>query len=597
MPPRCARPRSLPKRGAPAPRAPILACLALLPLACAQTSPPEGPGKRPQFAHGVVAADHSDASSAGAEILDLGGNAVDAAVATSFALSVVRPYSCGIGGGGFMLISLTDDPATPEPGDRLSTAIDYRERAPAAITAHHFGPLPPDAARFGPHAVAIPGTVAGLLHALETYGMLDRATVLTPAIRLAEHGFEADAHTLDAIGVLDDFLEERGPEWPGAAFLRGIYTRDGDAHPGMEIRNPLQALALRLIALHGRDGFYGGAVGETIVEVVAGSGGVLTLDDLESYEPKEVPPLVGTAFGREFVCMPLPSSGGVCILQTLTMLESRRDLLAGVMRSSPEYAHLLGEVFKHTFVDRARHLADPEFVEVDVDALLDRSRLRARAATIEMGRTHDPAHYGLDGRFPVDGGTSHFCVVDRWGNGVACTETINLEFGSRLAVAEFGFVLNNQMDDFLTRPGEANAFDLTQSERNLPAPGKRPLSSMSPTIVLDGEGRVEVIVGASGGPRIITGTLQAILNVVHWRLPAEESVSAPRFHHQWMPDAMFLEPALMGDRVYVAALRRIGHAVREREDVGNVQLIRRDPSGWGWQAAGDPRRGGRPAGR
>lgn len=569
----------------------LLSVVVLLTGACTSGRAPEH-----QFDRFVVAADHPAASEAGAEILRLGGNAVDAAVATSFALSVVRPSSCGIGGGGFMVIHLADDPRTREPNDALDVAIDYRERAPSAITPTHYESLPDGASRFGAHAVAIPGTVAGLLHALETYGTLDRASVLAPAIRIANRGYVADAHAYEAARTLQAFLDEHA-DWPGEEFLRNTFIPDERYFGGDVLRNPRQAAALELIARHGRAGFYDGPIADAIVEAIRAGGGILSHADLASYRPTETTPLVGRAFGRTFLAMPLPSSGGICLLQILMMLEDRPDLLASVEPGSPAYAHLVIEMMKHAFADRARHLGDPEFVEVDVERLLDPAYLRARAATVEMDRTHDPSHYGIEGRFPVDAGTSHLSVVDQWGNAVACTETINLEFGSRLPVADYGFLLNDEMDDFLTRRGEANAFGLTQSERNLPAPGKRPLSSMSPTIVLDPDGRVEAVAGASGGPRIITGTLQAILNVILWDQSAERAVGAPRFHHQWEPNAAYLEPALMRDEAFVAGLRERGHEVREGEDIGNVQLIRRAPDGARWEAASDPRKGGEPAGQ
>jgi gamma-glutamyltranspeptidase/glutathione hydrolase len=565
---------------------------------------PDAPAPPAAWTGGVVAADHPLASEAGAKILRAGGNAVDAAVASSLALSVVRPYSCGIGGGGFMVVRLADDPTTPEPGDPLEVAIDYRERAPMAMTPGHFEDLPEDASRFSGSAVAVPGTVAGLLHALERYGTMDRRAVLAPAIRLARDGFALDHSAVDAADELAAFLDA-GDETPrGAAFLRARLAGGGAASVGDTLRLPEQARALELIAERGRDGFYAGEVAAALVRAVRDAGGVMTLDDLARFQPTEGPPMVGEAFGRRWVCMPLPSSGGVTMLQILSILEQRGDLWRGVDRRDPAYLHALVESMKHAFADRAALLGDPEFVDVPVDRMLDPARLRAAASRIDPARTFAPPRYGVASPPPTDGGTSHVSVVDRWGNAVACTETINLVYGSRVAVPAFGFVLNNEMDDFLTRRGEANAFALVQDERNLPAPWKRPLSSMSPTIVVDAGGRVEAVAGASGGPRIITGTLQALLNTLVWGLDAREAVGAPRVHHQWRPDAVYVEtvvwPGQAGwpllDAAARAALEARGHAFASRREVGVVQLVRRARGGEGWEAASDPRKGGAPAG-
>lgn len=583
---------------------------------------------------GAVAADHPEASRAGVAILNQGGNAVDAAVATSFALSVVRPYSCGIGGGGFMVIHLVDDPRTPGRVDPIDVAIDYRERAPGAVNPDHFVGLAPDASRYSGHAVAVPGTVAGLLHALGEFGSLDRATVMAPAIALAQDGYTIDNHAWEAMVA---HAERRGEP---------AYDRP------VRINNPGQARALRAIAASGAPAFYEGEIAQALISTVRGAGGVMTLGDLASFEPKEVEPIVRTIDGWDghtFITMPPPSSGGIAIIQMLTMLAQARDLspgpvdedyLATVERSRTDgdagraraeaesywelthRTHLLIEAMKFAFADRAAYLGDPEFSDVPVDALVDERYLRERAEMIDSRWTHPPAYYTRDGAggvVPPDAGTSHFCVIDAQGNAVSCTETINLVYGSRIEVRGYGFYLNNEMDDFATRPGEPNAFGLIQSARNAPEPGKRPLSSMSPTIVLDDKGRVEVIAGASGGPRIITGTLQVVLNAMEgW--PVGWAVEMPRLHHQWLPDVVRIEReelAAVGQYPHwdvltdgqkqevlddwdefvaetFAGLAARGHAIEPIPAVGHVQVIRRMEDGR-YEIASDPRKGGEPA--
>jgi gamma-glutamyltranspeptidase/glutathione hydrolase len=312
--------------------------------------------------------------------------------------------------------------------------------------------------------------------------------------------------------------------------------------------------------------------------------------------------------------MPPPSSGGLAMLQVIGMLE-RIDRTASVPEhNSADYIHRITECFKYAFADRARYLADPAFADVPVGRLLSGRVLNAAAALFDPVSTHPPEAYGtppersgavtLAAQLPDDAGTSHFSVVDEHGNAVACTETVNLFFGSLVGVDEYGFVLNDEMDDFLTRRGVPNAFGLTQSEANLPEPGKRPLSSMSPTIVLFGtddalaDAQVAVVGGASGGPRIITGTMQAILNVILFDMTAAEAVEAARFHHQWMPNTLGLEPSLARDRDLIDELEERGHNTQRRGGVGVVQLIRRaaTQAGTTWQAASDSRKGGAPAG-
>ncbi len=544
------------------------------------------------YSRAAVAADHPLASEAGAEILRLGGNAVDAAVATSFCLSVVRPYSCGIGGGGFMLIHLP--PATPGAEAR-AVALDYRETSPAAVGPSYYAdPGAARVSRFGVHAVGVPGTVAGLLHALDTYGTLDRATVLAPAIRAAEDGFAADASHVAAVRRLGKTLETHPRHRANAAFAWKRLGREGAIAAGDVVRNPEQARALRLIAARGTDAFYRGPIGAAITRIMAEQGGPITGADLADYRHATRSPLRERFRDLEIVTMPPPSSGGIAMQQILGIFEraTTRTGFADLAPNGPRYVHLLAEAMKHAFADRAEWLADPDFRPVPVARLLDPAYLDGRAALVAPDRTRDPYDYGSVTPAPDDAGTSHLCVVDGNGMAVACTETINLEFGSLVCVPEFGFVLNDEMDDFTTVPGAANAFGLRQSDRNLPQPGKRPLSSMSPTIVRR-DGRVVVVAGASGGPRIITGTLQAILNCVLFGMTPSQAVAAPRFHHQWMPNLLQFDET-WSDAATVRALATLGHEIGVRDEVGVVQLIAVD--GTGLRAASDPRKGGRPAG-
>jgi len=545
------------------------------------------PALEPEYFTEVVAADHPLASEAGAEMLRMGGNAVDAAVATSLALSVVRPTSCGIGGGGFMLVAMPDDPLH----GTVLTAFDYRERAPDAVTESFFEGDDADASQHTGKAVAIPGTVAGLEAAHDAFGLLDWYDVCQPAIRLATNGWPADEHTVENSRSLEAFHAGRETDDP---FM--VETYEGLELGDIVINEP-QALALHEIAEFGASGFYDGPIAAAIIETVRSRGGVMTRGDLRGYEPKQIDPLIGEAFGDIFVTMPLPSSGGVTMLEALAILEARKDLWDGaVSPADPWYAHALVESLKHAFADRAAHLGDPEFDEIPIERILSDESIAKRSSRIHPKRTYSPDFYADIIEFPEDGGTSHVSIVDQWGNAVSMTETINLSWGSKFTAAGFGFALNNEMDDFLSRKGTANAFGLVQSERNLPDAGKRPLSSMSPTIVLDAEtGEVLLVGGASGGPRIITGTMQALLNVLLFEMHADEAVREPRLHHQWLPDAVYVETHGPRSEVLEAAMRGLGHEIRERVDIGSVQLIRRVPGGY--QAVSDPRKGGEPAGR
>jgi len=511
-------------------------------------------------------------------MLRRGGNAVDAAVAAGFCLSVVRPYSCGIGGGGFMVIA-------PAPGsDTDAVAIDFRETAPAAVGPGYYVELDdPTASRAGVHAVGVPGSVAGLLYALQRYGTLDRATVLEPAIRAARDGVKADKSWVDGSKELAKRLA-RHPELRVAAAPIAVV---GDL-----VRNPQHARALQLIADHGRDAFYVGPIADAIVATIQAGGGPLNHADLAGYRIRVSPPLLGSFRGLEVLTMPPPSSGGVAMLQILGILDRRLSETAHATPADAAYMHLVTEAMKHAFADRATWLADAAFVDVPVDRLLDEGYLDARAASISPDRTRPTRQYGSHMPLVEDGGTSHFSIIDGQGMAVACTQTINLEYGSMVEVPGFGFMLNNEMDDFTTIPGQPNAFGLQQSDRNLPEPGKRPLSSMSPMIVRR-DGRTILIAGASGGPRIISGTLQCVLNCLLFDMTPREAVAAPRFHHQWQPDILYFEDD-WSDQAAIDTMEALGHRSGRRADIGVVQLIGvRDD---GIHAASDPRKGGAPDG-
>lgn len=547
------------------------------------------------YDHVAVAADHPLASQAGAEILRQGGNAVDAAVATSFCLSVVRPHSCGIGGGGFMVIHQPAGDGKPA----AQFALDYRETSPAAVDQAYFTRLDdPTASRYGVHAAGVPGTVAGLLHALDTWGTLDRATVLAPAIHIAREGFPADANHLAAAEHLRDLLDQRPELRPLLGKLWETLYRRGAIQLGDTVRNPGHARALEQIAEHGMSAFYEGEIAERIGAVMAEHGGPLTRRDLETFTSRTLEPIRGEFAGYQIIGMPLPSSGGLAVTTILALVDRRYETFGSPAPDSPDYMHLVAEAMKHAFADRAEWLADPAFVDVPVERLTSERYLDQLASRIERFQTaDDPFSYGsvtpAAATTVPGGGTSHFSVIDADGMAVACTETINLTAGSLVAVPEFGFFLNNEMDDFTTIPDQPNAFGLRQSDRNLPEPGKRPLSSMSPTIVVK-DGRARVVAGGSGGPRIITATAQVILNAIRFAMPPRDAVGRPRFHHQWMPNVLRFEETWDNASIR-AALEARGHEIGRIDDVGVVQLISVDEDGR-IRAACDPRKGGEPAG-
>lgn len=539
------------------------------------------------YTKSVVAADHPAASAAGREMLRQGGNVVDAAVATSFALSVVRPGSSGIGGGGFLLYW--------DAAAKTCHVYDYRESAPARATADMFAaeaqPGEEPASQRGARAVAVPGAVAGLCRLHANHGTLPLSQVLAPALRLAREGVPVDPHDMEVQGeLLDDF--DKHPDYKTRfATLWQLYANSGRRwQPGDVFRSPLTAV-LERIAREGAAGFHDGEVAEAIAREVARGGGVLTVDDLRTQQPVRRQALVLQRGDRVIQTMPPPSSGGVALIESLQILD-HLDTRLGKLdpRPSAPFYHRLAETFQHAFADRARFLGDADFVPVPIQRLVSAEHAAERSRRIEPGKTFPPETYGSQ-TLPDDHGTSHFSILDAAGNAVACTETINTLFGSYVVEPTFGIVLNNEMDDFTAQPGKPNAFGLIQSPANAVAPGKKPLSSMTPTIVTR-DGRAELVVGASGGPRIITATLQVLWRMSEWNETPWGAVAAPRLHHQWLPRRLGVEPGF--DAEFSRALQDWGHPVQTRDDGAVVQAAARTPAGL--RGASDPRKHGRPAG-
>ena len=526
----------------------------------------------------VVAADNPLASNAGVEILQAGGNAVDAAVAVGLVLGVVNPFASGIGGGGFLIHR---DAVTG-----AVVALDFRETAPAAAHRDMYlvdGAADPDLSRYGGLAVGVPGEVAGWWAIHQAHGVLPWADVVAPALRLARDGFPTGQ-------LLEERLanDSRLSEFPA---LAAHFEVDGElVTRDTPMARPTLANTLERIAANGRDGFYGGPVADDIVASVAAYGGVITLDDLASYQPRWLEPVESTYRGRTIYGMPAPSSGGLVVARVLSILE-HFDLARGSYEDTIT-AHIIIQAFAHAFADRAVHLGDPDFWEIPFDRFLGDARLDEALTNYDPVRTHDPTTYGPLLSPPTDSGTSHFSIVDADGNTVACTVTINTSFGSHVIGNESGIILNNEMDDFSAQPGVPNVYGLVGGEANAVGAGRRPLSSMSPTIVVE-DGDVVGALGGSGGPMIITETVLAIVQMIDFDRDAETAVSARRFHFQWLPDQVLVEDA--DDNPWSEQdLADFGYETTERSFWSAVQIVWTHEAGW--QASSDPRKYGAPAG-
>jgi len=522
-------------------------------------------------AAGLVVSDSEFANKAGMEMLSRGGNAIDAAIATAFALAVVDQASSGLGGGGFMVIY--------DAKERRAHALDFRETSPAAARAELYvksGKPVPSLSVTGALAVAVPGEVAGLMQAFKRFGSLPLQVLMAPAIRYATEGFPLDVTLRFAI----ERQRANMKKFPdlGRVFL----PKDELPAEGDLIRQPELGETLKAIASQGAEVFYQGWIAQAIAETIKKEGGVLTLEDLKNYKAVWREPLIGNYRKRTVVTMPPPSSGGVALVQMLNVLEGHQ--LNKLPHNSATYLHLLAEAMKHAFADRAQYLGDPDFVKAPIAMLTSRDYAAWIRGRIAAAKTHPAKFYGLGNMKTELGGTTHFSVLDRFGNAVASTQSVNTRFGSKLLVPKTGIVLNNEMDDFAIYPS-GNIYGLVGNDANSLQPKKRPLSSMSPTIILRGD-RPELIVGAAGGPRIISATLQAILNVLDFRMPVKEAVEAPRIHHQWMPEQLNVEATISTETKN--SLERRGHAVRERRVLGVVQAIVAERSGVA--GAADPRK-------
>ena len=526
---------------------------------------------------GMVVSEEELATEVGATILRRGGNAVDAAVGVAFALAVVLPEAGNLGGGGFMLVHLAEQDRT--------IALDYREIAPLGATRDMY--LKPDGSvdheelDHGAKSVGVPGTVAGLAYALEHWGTLRWWQVLDPAIALADKGFVLNPTQAASLGMGRErlLLNEEA---------RRVYLEPDGKAPAMGTRRRYTDLARTLKALKagGPQAFYRGDIGNKVVSDVQRLGGVLTMEDLAQYRVTEREPVRGSYRGFEVVSMPPPSSGGVHLVQMLNILEGWDIGRMGV--DSAQGVHLMTEAMRRAYADRSEYLGDPDFVEVPVAALTSKDYAAALRDSIDPDRATPSARVKPGEIGPYESRqTTHFSVMDRHGNAVANTYTLNWSYGSGIVARGTGILLNNEMDDFSAKPGEPNVYGLIGGEANAVAPRKKPLSSMTPTMLMK-DGKVFLVTGSPGGSQIITSVLQVIVNVIDHGLNIQSATNAPRFHHQWWPDELDVEGTFPTDTARLLGAK--GHTVAQVPPIGTTQTILY----WDgvFQGAADPRRGG-----
>ncbi len=526
-------------------------------------------------AHGMVASQEALATNIGVDILKRGGNAVDAAVAVGFALAVTLPEAGNLGGGGFMLVHLAKTGET--------VAIDYREKAPLAATRDMFldasGNADPKLSQWSGLSVGVPGTVAGLTLALKNYGTMSLAEVMAPAIALADDGVTVTPALAEALAASHETFQKYFSS--ADIFLKP----DGsDYRPGELLVQDDLANTLKQIAADGPDVFYHGGVGDLIAAAVSQAGGLITGQDLAAYQAVVRQPVRGTYRGYDIFSMPPPSSGGAHVVEILNILEGFPigDLGFG----SAETMHLMAEAMKRAYADRSEYLGDSDFVKVPLKGLTSKAYAETLRALIEKDKATPSATIKPANPVPYESDqTTHFSVVDKDGNAVSNTYTLNFLFGSGLVAEGTGILLNNEMDDFSAKPGVPNAYGLIGGDANAVAPSKRPLSSMSPTIVLK-DGKTFLVTGSPGGSRIITTVLQIVMNVIDHGMNIAEASAAPRMHHQWLPDELRIEEGFSPDTLKL--LEGMGYTIKLQPTMGSTESILRREDGVLFGAS-DPR--------
>ncbi|MGX5659622.1 gamma-glutamyltransferase [Castellaniella ginsengisoli] len=509
--------------------------------------------------HGMVASEQALASQAGLEVLQAGGNAVDAAVAVGFALAVALPNAGNLGGGGFMMVH--------EARTGRDFALDFREMAPAGASRDMYlddkGNVVEGRSLYTPLAVGVPGTVAGLTHALRRWGSLPLSRVMAPAISLAERGYPVSQTLAETLAHASKSMGQ----WPAT---RAIFWRDGKPlQQGDTLVQHDLAASMRLIARQGADAFYRGPIGDKIVAEMSRHGGLITADDLRGYRVVERPPVVGLYRGYRVVTMPPPSSGGIHLVQILNMME--RWPISDWGPGGARTIHHMAEAMKLAYADRSEYLGDTDFVNVPVAGLTSKAYARKLAATIDATHARPSSRIRPGKPQPYESDqTTHYSVVDEAGNAVAVTYTLNTNFGSGIVAQGTGILLNNEMDDFSAKPGVANVYGLIGGEANAIQPGKRPLSSMTPTLVLK-DGRPWLVTGSPGGARIITTVLETVTDAIDFNMNPAEAAAMPRFHHQWWPDELRIEKGFSPDTL--ALLRSYGHHIALKPAMGRTQTI------------------------
>ncbi len=525
-------------------------------------------------ANGMVASQEAIASKVGLQILQDGGNAVDAGVAVGFALAVTLPRAGNIGGGGFMMIHDAKSDKT--------VALDYRERAPSKAFRDMYlnadGDADPVLSRFHGLAVGVPGTVAGLIKALDEYGTMDLKDVMAPAIDLAKNGVIVTAEFSDSLIN----LEERLKKWNSTKKV--FYKGDEYYQAGDILKQPELAATLEKIANEGAKGFYEGEVAEKIVKAINDADGIMSLEDLASYEAKFRDVVEGNYRGYKIVSMPPPSSGGAHIIQMLNILEDFPISQMG--HNTSNTIHVMSEAMKLAYADRAEYLGDTDFVEVPLSGLTSKDYAKELRGTMPRYTASDSSKIKQGNPIPYESDeTTHFSIVDKDGNAISNTYTLNFSYGTGLVAEGTGVLLNNELDDFSAKPGVPNGYGLIGGDANAVAGNKRPLSSMSPTLVFDDNG-LFLVTGSPGGSRIITTVLQIIMNVIDHDMNIAEATHATRIHHQWLPDEIRVEKDLNKDTINL--LKQMGHKVVVKAVMGSTQSIMRNADGL--FGSSDPRR-------